>query len=1611
MAVAVRQPRLLNENGWTEKGRLRPSAAELHLKLNGISYGVLTMGWDDEALPIRAWVEMYTSKGSAGLYRITRADSRRFQTCAYTVQHAIDTLNDSLWREQGDFTGNAEAFLRKLLSFQNKAYWQLGTCEDTDNYKLTGINYNKLSDMLTEFVESRTGYYLTYDFSTWPWTVNWKRLPAGVRCEWRVRRNVRSCSVTTFDTEQCTRVHYTVTPAEGQEADPTIHVLDDAEAQQYYGVIERPISISAEDVADPAAFAAQFLRDHAEPGVQINVEGYEFYKQTGDSLDSYDVGDLARCIVGGIGGPLRERIVVLNYPDLIGTPESVSGELANSLPKFSESLATASKTAAAASRSARASARAVEKQEKEITHWSQVVTYHGNALDETGITAFYESGIDMDATGGVKIFSLEEGLQALYASIQVNAKAIEGKVGSDALNSYLLINEFSTKLGSTLATDDGTIGASIATSVNAQTGDSIVAIDASKVNITGLVTMTDLEAVEGKIDTVRAETITAGTYLSAATGKFNTLWVESPGTGGTHTAQVNNAVNSIAKDNNLPDGQIGILYTTLANPTPQSVNFNIADTSYYRAHVGISSAVLQYYTDDPDEYDTWSANQPITLTNKYGLIKVTSKKSPDDHFFISINASSGTGGSASINNITAQALTPDQVSRQGRITIKATGTNVSDYSEDAVLSNTTYTDGGFTYPCVILTLDNTVIGRISTQDTYNNGQTAGKNAVKVTGPTWSNTGTPNTANTATFTTDAPSPSTSAPKALALTLTTMAAIGDYNATTGTIPIGSTATVSDGTNNVLAGTDSKSLGISLEAASSGSASAEELTNGTTYALKLTKDGSTTSVKFFKVPAAVTPATINVKKNAWSSGAITFETDPASGTGAGVSLAYVIPQNNSNGNISVGVVDRASPYSSAQPHTVLTKILTLTCGDDYAVVKDGNTTVAQVPNEKSVSPVTVNVQKGSWSSGAIQFTTSPASGTGANVSLSWMTARNESNGNANISVVDSSAPYSSSRPQTVLSKSLVLTCEDDAAYLMDGSKTIAKVPNNKTAPTISASIDMIELRTVGGVQYRYNEAEKDYTIYVQASGTNVSPKTDGQLHIGGSAAFTHGRDSVTITNVERIASCAYDEDAQTARQDVRFTLSNGETYTIRENFDAIYRAGRSSDPIDTTIEYAADLSSEGAVFDTVDEGLTIDVSDIYQRGQDYTPPALNWYIYPTTSSDQVDIYVYMSIISAQAGKVLKSTVIAFYPYTPVEPTGVTQYDNGFIYTQVLYNGSKYLVLPNNLKQFDYDISEGHRVGIKNLKQNIYPVSTTMTGLIHTGGAPNITVYLEPYYDDAKDYSSTYMSSADYASYRTNGNTGDYFAEMANKSGYYGRHEKTAYSGDIQHKAIFDVLYSDDSHETVIVSFNSYPKAADEVIYTYSGFVDSTSNTVPLYVSQSTSSSVQYYVATGATVKCLYNPSGYSGTWMPVQVNGYTGYMQAKYIEYTQEWEKQFVKNVTAVTVVEIVHNNSRAGTLTVGTVVSTSKNKFPRSRSASYVNSTLWNIPVQGGGYATTTSNASAYLQKAVNGQYAGHPGSQYASPVDVRVVVSVTYQDGYGNTSNSTECVEVKSYPYT
>ncbi len=1110
-----------------------------------------------------------------------------------------------------------------------------------------------------------------------------------------------------------------------------------------------------------------------------------------------------------------------------------------------------------------------------------------------------QAGLEIDANGVLQ-YATDEA-NKLMVKVQTTAQQYAVTAVQNNMSGYLLIDAFSTKLGNELTGANGeSIAATIVTKINDNQGTIYLNSDHVKLKDGSIITASTLDARLADIDKIVANTISASTVVSAATGNFQDLWIYGSSGGNEFAAKVDNAINSITPYTPSDPGKIGFKYTTLANPVGQPVDFNIADTEYYRDHVGIEATGLTVTEIGQTPYNNHSAEAITTpeikagTSDKYYLISATAKDGTTTVYKkFTLPAASAPPVTASIDDITGTSIAANHI-KDTSIPLTASGTNVAAYTENLTLEETTYQVGSITRPCVVVKLDGSVIGRIYTGNSYNRGWDAAADVVVL--PVGSASPGQSMALSVPYARTANGTTTRGTDQITYTLRVDQKYAYISTVGGNDSVINYAKYEH--NQYTLGQNSVSASLPTGTPPPGT-NASELSPGT-YALTLTKGSTPSVLGYYTVPAAavVTP---KVSKGNWSGGSIKFTAGTSGEDEATVALKMSV-DTGTNKSTVIKVLDGQTETGNSM--TVYLKADNDNCyitSTDYT--PNANNTLARITNPKTAPAVSASIDSIALrKAGGVEYVYVDEDrefavyvrATGTNVSAKDETLYIDAgdavdHGERLVTAVLAETASSAAAPSTLVSGKTY-----NLYRVVDGtreSKAVSSYTVPAAAAPVSASIDMIELRTVGGVQYRYNEAEKDYTIYVQASGTNVSPKTDGQLHIGGSAAFNHGRNSVKITNVERVASCAFDHDAQTAKQDVKVTLDNGQSYTIHEDFSDVYRAGRNGTSADTTIEYAVDLASEGVYFDTIDEGLTIDLSDIYQAGQNYTPPVKHWYTYSPTGGD-VPIYVrgggsgssdgVIGSIYEHLNKFHVSTSIAFYACTPVEVVGSL-----LGYTQVSYNGSTYYVDPSNLTQSETDLSKDHRIGIKDLTRPVRLVSTTLTGLIHTGGATSgISVYLEPNFRSSGDFTSTYVSSTDFSSYRANGSVSDYFYEMATKAEYYGRHEKTAFSGDIQHKAVLTLHYTvgsgsdiEEYDETVVVSFNSYGKAADEVIYTYSGFVDSTGNTVPVYASQSTSSSVVFDVWVGATIRCQYNPNGYSGLWMPVQVNGYTGYMQARY------------------------------------------------------------------------------------------------------------------------------------
>lgn len=441
--MSVRLPGLLDAQ-LNEIARLQPTAGSVTLKMIGSGEATLTLPEDSPAVHIHDWVRIYTQRGPAGVFRVSNVSRNYKKQIDVTLLHGIDILADSVWAAQTEFTGTKQEFLTALLNQQTHLVngvkpWTLGTCQATGTWEKT-INYDRLSNLLEEMVQEGGGYYFTYDQSVFPWVISFVAKPAGVDSEFRLTRNVRGATVTYNDADLCTRLHLSVsskhdkTDATTQQTETVygsaVRTYNNTAAQAIWGIVVKTADIDTHDDIEEQhfdsadAWAANFLAQRAEPSVQIEIDGDELAELTGDTWDELSLGKLCQAALPEYGQTFRERVVSVTYPAFLKEPTHVNVSLANTLPRFSESIAQAQDTAAAAAHAGRVSARSNEKQEKDLTTWSQVVRYQGEALEGTGVTTLYESGISMDAAGGVKIYSLQQGLQALYSGIEVNTEGI-----------------------------------------------------------------------------------------------------------------------------------------------------------------------------------------------------------------------------------------------------------------------------------------------------------------------------------------------------------------------------------------------------------------------------------------------------------------------------------------------------------------------------------------------------------------------------------------------------------------------------------------------------------------------------------------------------------------------------------------------------------------------------------------------------------------------------------------------------------------------------------------------------------------------------------------------------------------------------------------------------------------------------------------------------------------------------------------------------------------------------------------------------------------------------------------------------------------------------------
>ena len=406
--------------------RLLISALSMDLSTTDLPKATIVIPASENIPGIHDFIQITNPQGLIQNFRVVSYNYNYGQTVTLQLIGAADTFSDDVYNviAEEEETKTAAAWLALILAKQTVTRWQLGTCALSANVKIK-TNYQDLWSLMEVIRKTRSGYWWTFDYSTSPWTINLVALSDNIVSEFRLSRNIESAQISISDQDLCNRLVFTVNNSNGTSSATT---YDDLNSQSKYGVRTRCTDIKEDEIPSgmtAAEYAAQELARNADPIVTIVISGADLSQLTGEPLDKFTLGAKCRAVLPDLGDPVIERVVGFSWPNIVDTPDKVKITLSTEPASFTGSIASAKKIAQAvkASGGGGGGSSAADKD-----GWAKVLTDVIDAVDGTGIEQLWQSGIQITSHGGVRIFSLYQGLSSLDSELTVNNTAITAEV-------------------------------------------------------------------------------------------------------------------------------------------------------------------------------------------------------------------------------------------------------------------------------------------------------------------------------------------------------------------------------------------------------------------------------------------------------------------------------------------------------------------------------------------------------------------------------------------------------------------------------------------------------------------------------------------------------------------------------------------------------------------------------------------------------------------------------------------------------------------------------------------------------------------------------------------------------------------------------------------------------------------------------------------------------------------------------------------------------------------------------------------------------------------------------------------------------------------------------
>lgn len=330
MFKRVPLPRLLG-SALEEWERLHPMRLSIQETLTPVSSATMTLP-PGETASVRDLIALYTAFGFAGIYRVSSAAQSADGETTLELEHAITTLRDSMMPGERTISGTPRAVLGEILaSQQGPARWALGDCQAQETTLVSAVQDTNTLEALLDVLEQLDGVYLAFDQTGTTWLLHVRALPAEVSCEGRLSRNLSGVTITRNDEELCTRVYAQGLGEHG-------YLQDDA-AVGRWGVVSRAFTCGEGEALPLRTAAERYLKERSSPAIGVEIDGYDLSAATGVALDHFALGQICRIVLPDRGECVEERVTAITVEDVYGDPERVRVTLANQTSDASSRIA------------------------------------------------------------------------------------------------------------------------------------------------------------------------------------------------------------------------------------------------------------------------------------------------------------------------------------------------------------------------------------------------------------------------------------------------------------------------------------------------------------------------------------------------------------------------------------------------------------------------------------------------------------------------------------------------------------------------------------------------------------------------------------------------------------------------------------------------------------------------------------------------------------------------------------------------------------------------------------------------------------------------------------------------------------------------------------------------------------------------------------------------------------------------------------------------------------------------------------------------------------------------------------------------------------------------